>query len=217
MVHQKRLSAPEHYPVSRKGLTYTTTTKGSRPASEGIPAVIFLREVTGYAETKKEAKEIIRKGQLLRNGDRINDIKDTIGLFDIVELTATEEIFRVLPQKKGLNFVETEDARPATKIKGKTRQGEKFVYHLHNGENYMSSEAYSTESTLIFGDEVEEAEMKEGENVVVLSGQHAGKKATVHEIHKRGMADDTATVETADSEFEIQKEKLFATGGIEVE
>ncbi len=217
MVHQKRLSAPEHYPVSRKGLTYTTTTKGSRPASEGIPAVIFLREVTGYAETKKEAKEIIRKGQLHRNGDRINDIRDSIGLFDTVELEATEETFRVLPQKRGLNFLATEDDRPAAKITGKTRQADSFVYHLHNGENYSSEESYSTESTLIFGDEVEEAEMEEGEKVVVLSGQHAGKTATVKEIHERGMADDTATVETDESEFEIQKDKLFATGGIEVE
>ncbi len=216
MVHQKRLSAPDHYPVSRKGLTYTTTTKGSRPASEGIPAVVFLREVTGYAETKKEAKEIIRKGQLRRNGDRIKDIRDTIGLFDTVELSATEEVFRVLPQKKGLNFMETGDNRPAAKITGKTQENEYFVYHLHNGENYKSENAYSTESTLIFGDSIEEAQMEEGEEVVVLSGQHSGKKAVINEIHERGMAEDTATVETEESEFEIQKDKLFVIGTMEV-
>lgn len=216
MVHQKRLSAPKHYPVERKGLTYTTTVEGSRSQDTGIPAVVFLREVTGYADTKKEAKAIIREGNLHRNGDRVRDVRDSIGILDVVELPGAEETFRVLPSKKRLNFVETEDSRTAAKITGKTVENEEYVYHLHNGENYRSEDQYSTGTTLIFNGDVEKAEISEGAKVVILDGQHAGKTAEIIELHGRGMRPDAATVETNDSEFEIRQDKLFAIGDLEV-
>jgi len=56
MTHQKRLSAPKHYPIHRKSETYVATIKGSRDADSAIPAGLFLRDVLEYAETKKEAK-----------------------------------------------------------------------------------------------------------------------------------------------------------------
>ncbi len=216
MVHQKRLSAPKHYPIERKGLTYTTTVEGSRSPETGIPAVVFLREVTGYADTKKEAKTIIREGNLYRNGDRVRDVRDSIGILDLIEIPETEESFRVLPKQNRLDFVETEDDRTAAKITGKTVENEEYVYHLHNGENYRSDEQYSTGTTLIFNGDVEAAEMVEGATVVILDGQHAGKTAEITELHSRGMRPDTATVDTTDSEFEIRQDKLFATGDLEV-
>lgn len=215
MTHQKRLSAPKHYDIDRKGLTYTTTTEGSRSPEQGIPAVIFLREVTGYAETKKEAKKIIRDGQLHRNGNRITGFRDTIGIMDVIEVSETGETYRMLPSSKSLVFEETEDDRVAAKITGKTVEGDEYVYHLHNGENLRTGEEYSTGSTLILNGDAEEHEMVEGEEAVILGGQHAGKIAEIKELHKRGMRPDTATVET-DQEFEIRQDKLFVKGDLEV-
>ena len=215
MTHQKRLSAPKHYPVDRKGLTYTTTSEGSRSPEDGIPAVIFLREVTGYADTKKEAKEIIRNGELVRNGDRVGDVRDTIGIMDLVEIPSTEETFRVLPKSDGLKFEDTEDDRVVAKIEGKRVEGDEFIYSFHNGENYRSEEEYSTGTTLIFNDDVESAELEEGSEVMILDGKHAGQKAEVEELHSRGMRPDTATVKT-ENEFEIIQDKLLAIGDLEV-
>lgn len=215
MSHQKRLSAPKHYPVDRKGLTYTTTSEGSRSPEDGIPAVIFLREVTGYAETKKEAKEIIRNGDLIRNGNRVGDVRDTIGIMDVVEIPSTEETFRVLPKSEGLKFEETDDDRVAAKIEGKRVEGDEFIYSFHNGENYRSGEDYSTGTTLIFNDEVESAQLEEGAEVIILDGKHAGQKAEVKELHNRGMRPDTASVQT-ENEFEIIQDKLLAIGDLEV-
>ncbi len=216
MAHQKRLSAPKHYDIDRKGLTYTTTTEGSRSPEQGIPAVIFLREVTGYADTKKEAKKIIRDGQLHRNGDRVTGIRDTIGIMDVIEISETGETYRMLPSSETLIFEETSDDRVAAKVTGKTVEGDEYVYHLHNGENYRTSEEYSTGSTLIFNGDAEEHEMSEGEEAVILGGQHAGKTAEIKELHSRGMKDDAATVETSDAEFEIRQDKLFVKGDLEV-
>lgn len=216
MTHQKRLSAPKHYPVDRKGLTYTTTAEGSRGPDQGITTVVFLREVTGYAETKKEAKEIVRDGKLIRNGDRIRDVRDTIGVMDLVEIPETGENFRVLPRAESLEFMDTDDDRRAVKITAKRVEGDEYIYSFHNGENYRSDEEYSTGTTLIFNDEVKSAEIKKGEEAIILDGKHAGKVATIEELHARGMRPDTATIDTDDSEFEIRQDKLFATGDLEV-
>jgi small subunit ribosomal protein S4e len=217
MTHQKRLSAPEHYDIERKNQTYTTTTEGSRSPEQGIPAVIFLREVTGFAETKKEAKEIIRSGTLYRNNDRIKDVRDTIGIMDLVEIKETGQKYRVIPSEDRLEFQETEDNRVAAKITGKKVDGEEFVYHLHSGENIRTSEDFDTGSTVLEEDgDIETFPLEESSQVIILGGKHAGKKAEIEEMHQRGMRPDTATVDTGENSFEIRQEKIFARGDLEV-
>lgn len=216
MTHQKRISAPKHYDIERKGLTYISTSEGSRGKENGIPVLLFLREITNYADTKKEAKQIIRNGQLERNGDRVRDVRDSAGVMDALHIPKVNESYRVLPSKETMLFYETTDQRPAAKIEDKSVEGEEYVYHLHNGENYRSTEDYSTGSTLVFEDDEAEAfPLEEGEEVLVLNGQHAGKTAEVKQLNKRGMRPDTAIVET-EEEFEIQQDSVFVVGDLEV-
>lgn len=214
MTHQKRISAPKHYDIKRKGLTYISTAEGSRPQDDSIPVLLFLREITGYADTKKEAKKIIRDGQITRNGDPVNDIRDAVGLMDVVKIKETGEAYRILPGKDSLVFAETDDERPAAKITGKSMEEGDFVYRLHSGENFRASEEYPTGATLVFG-EPECFGLEEGAQVLILEGGHAGKTAEIQELHGRGMRPDTATV-SAEKEFEIQQDSLFALGDLEV-
>ncbi|EHK01848.1 30S ribosomal protein S4e [Candidatus Haloredivivus sp. G17] len=109
-----------------------------------------------------EAKQIVKNGNLVRNGDTVRDVRDTIGVMDLVEITETGESFRVLPRAESLEFHETEDDRRAVKITGKRAEGENNIYSFHNGENYRTDEEYSTGTTLIFNDEVKSAEIAEG-------------------------------------------------------
>ncbi|EHK02097.1 hypothetical protein HRED_05698 [Candidatus Haloredivivus sp. G17] len=81
----------------------------------------------------------------MRNGDTVRDVRDTIGVMDLVEITETGESFRVLPRAESLEFHETEDDRRAVKITGKRAEGENNIYSFHNGENYRTDEEYSSE------------------------------------------------------------------------
>ena len=218
MTHQKRLSAPKHYPISRKENTYISTVKGSRSRSQAIPANVFLRDVTGYAETDKEAKKIVKNGDIRRNGEKLRDVKQGLGVLDTVELPKAEESFRVLRDGKDLDFLPTEDTRKAAKVTGKKFEGDEKVYHLHNGGNHRSTDNFQTGSTLIFNDDgsVEEVALEEGAQVIVFSGQHAGETAELEEIHGRGMNPDTGTITEDGREFETELENLVAVGDLEV-
>lgn len=215
MTHQKRLSAPKHYPIHRKSETYVATIKGSRDADSAIPAGLFLRDVLEYAETKKEAKEIVRNGDLLRNGDKVNDIQEGLGVLDIVEIPETEEVFRVVKNGDNLDFVPVDEDAVIGKVVEKSQEEGEFVYRLHNGENYRTKDDFQTKSTLVFGDGVEEVELEEDAEVLVIKGQHAGETATIESIQQRGMNPDTAIIEN-DTRFETQLENLVATTGLEV-
>lgn len=216
MSHQKRLSAPKHYPIKRKENSYVATIKGSRSSESAIPAVVLLRDVLEYAETEKEAKEIIRDGNLYRNGDRVRDIQEGVGLLDVVEIPETEETYRAVRKGKYLKFIPVEDGdKVAAKIVDKREEGDRFVYRLHNGENYATKDEFQTGNTLVFNDGVEEIELEEGAKVLVTDGKHAGDTAELEEIHERGMDEDTAMI-VADSEFETELKNLVAIEDIEV-
>ncbi|MBC5793188.1 MAG: hypothetical protein H8Z69_04080 [Nanohaloarchaea archaeon] len=216
--HQKRLSAPKHYPISRKDNTYVSTIKGSRSFENAIPTVLLLRDVLEYADNEKEAKKIVRDGKVYRNGDRIRDVKEGVGLLDVVTIPETEEAFRAVRRGKYLEFVEIEDEeRVAAKVVDKSVEGDEYVYRLHNGENYATGDEFSTGSTLVFNGGVEELELEEGATVLVVDGQHAGETAELEEINERGMNKNTGLVSTEENSFETQLENLVAVGDLEVE
>ena len=213
MTHQKRLSAPKHYPIERKKTTYVSTIKGSRDADSAIPASLFLREVVGYAETNKEAKEIVRNGDLLRNGEEIGDIQEGLGVLDLVELPKADETFRVLKSGDNLDFVPVEGGEVVAKVVGKDVEDDELVYRLHNGENYRTGDEFNTRNTLVFGEGVKEVELEEGAEALVIKGSHAGETVEVTEINERGMNPDTALVENEET-FETQLENLVAVTGL---
>jgi small subunit ribosomal protein S4e len=215
MTHQKRLSAAKHYPIDRKGNSYVATIKGSRDADSAIPAGLFMRDVLEYADTEKEAKKIIRKGDLLRNKEAVGDVQEGIGVLDIVEIPETDEKFRVIKNGDNLDFVPVENDEVVAKIVDKSQEDGELVYRLHNGENYRTKDDFQTGSTLAFNGGVEEVELEEGAEVLVIRGKHAGETAEVEEIIERGMNDDTAIIEN-DNKFETQLENLVAVTDIEV-
>lgn len=216
MTHNKRLPAPRHYPIARKGVTYVSTIKGSRSPENAIPTVLFLREVVEFADTEKEAKEIVRKGAVLRNGEPVRDIKEGIGVLDTVEVPAIEETYRVVRDGEKLKFISVTDSdKSIAKIVDKSADGESFVYRLHNGENFRTDTEYETGNTLVFNSNVKEVKLEEGAKVAVIDGKHAGKSGDIQEISNRGMNPDTATVED-EKEFETKTENLVAFENIDL-
>ena len=215
MTHQKRIPAPKHYSIKRKENTYVSTIKGSRSKEDAIPVVVLLRDILEYADNEKEAKEIVKNGDLKRNGDTVRDVKEGIGILDVVEIPETEETYRAVRDGKYLKFIPIEDSKVAAKIENKDVKGDRFIYRLHNGENYSTKDEYSTGNTLIFNSGVTEVELEEGAEALVVQGKHAGDVAEVKEMRTEGMQ-NTAIIKN-DREFETDLENLVAVEDIKVE
>ena len=214
--HQKRIPAPKHYPIKRKEKTYISGIKGSRSKENAIPVVVLLRDVLEYAETKKEAKQIVENGNVERNGDVIKDIQEGVGILDVVEIPETDETYRAVRVGKYLEFVPVDDSKVAAKIEDKTVEGDRFIYRLHNGENYSTKDEYSTGNTLVFdGGKVEEVVLEEGAEALVVKGKHAGDMVEIEEMKTEGMQ-NTAIVSN-DNEFETETENLVAVEDLEVD
>lgn len=213
--HQKRLSAPKHYPIKRKDGAYITSITGSRSKDSAIPAALFLRDVAGYADSKSEVKQILDQGKLLRNGEELRDPREGIGVLDVVEIPETEEAYRVIKKGKNLSFIPVESTEVLARVEDKRTDGDQYVYSLHNGENYRTKDEFETGSSLVFNDGVKEIKREEGSEVLVIGGQHAGEVAELKEIHERGMRESTGTVE-AEFEFETQLKNLVAVEDIEL-
>ncbi len=216
MAYNKRLPAPKHYPIERKKGSYVSTIEGSRSREDAIPAVLLLRDVLGYAESDSEAKEIVQNRDLLRNGEEVRDVRQGIGVLDVVEIPKAEEAYRVLRSGRKLKFVPVTDAEKiVAKITGKRSEGDEHVYSLHNGENYRTDEDYGTGNTLVFNSSVKEIELEEGAEVIVIEGRHAGEIAELKQVNDRGLNADTGLVES-ESEFETRLENLVAVENIEL-
>lgn len=210
MTHQKRLSAPKHYPIEKKDQTYITTSNDSRSSEISIPTLLFLREVTGYADTKKEAKKIVKNGEIQRNQKTIRSVEAGLATLDTVQIEKTEERYRVINQKDEIKFQPVENsAKVIAKITDKAPEQEEYVYRLHNGENIQTSEEHQTESTVTIedGEIQEEIEMEENQEALVIKGKHAGKTAQIQEIRRQGKNPDTATLENGET-FQTRVENL---------
>lgn len=214
MTHQKRLSAPNHYPIEKKDQTYITTNKDSRSPENSIPVLLFLREVTGYADTKKEAKKIIKNGEIQRNGKTIRSVEAGLTTLDTVTIQKTGEKYRVINKKDTIEFVQVEEnAQVIAKITDKTPQNEDYVYRLHNGENIQTQDEYQTQSTVTIqdGEIQEEIEMEENQQALVIKGKHAGKTGEITQITKQGRNPDTVTLQNGEKEFQTRLQNLVAT------
>jgi small subunit ribosomal protein S4e len=217
--HQKRLSVPNSWPVERKEETWTVKADAGPHGESGVPLVIVLRDVLGYADTTKEARYALNEDSVLVNGGAVDDHRRPIGMFDILAFTARDEYYRVFPDEGGrlaLTAID-EDAAGSRlgKVVGKRQvPGGEFQLTLHDGTTLLVEEdaAYSPDDSVVVDNESKEVvahfEYEEGALVTAVDGAHAGDIGTVEEIVVTpGSGANTVTVSQEEGEgFETVEE-----------
>ena len=191
--HQKRLSAPDSWPVERKTETFTVKAGSGPHGEEGVPLVVLLRDVLGYVDSKKEARYALNHDAVLVNGDPVSDESRPIGMFDILAFTEREEYYRVFPDEGGrlaLTEIDAEDAGSKLgKIEDKTDvAGGDTQLNLHDGQNLLVEDGseYSGGDSVVVDNEsgeiVAHFPYEEGALVTAVRGQHAGEIGEIDEI-----------------------------------
>ena len=218
--HQKRLSVPNSWPVERKEETYTTKAGAGPHGEDGVPLLIVLRDVLGYADSKKEARYALDRDSVLVNGTPAADERRPIGMFDILAFREREEYYRVFPDEGGRLSLTAVDADAAGSKLGKIvdkRQipGGDTQLTLHDGRTLLVEDdtSYSSNDSIVVSNSDEEVvahfTYEEGALVTAVRGAHAGRIGRIEEIQVTpGSSDNNVRIEDfeGDDDFETVEE-----------
>jgi len=185
----KRLVAPSWWPIQRKTSKFVVSVRGPHPKNLSIPLLVFVRDIIKIAETNKEARTVIKKGEVLVDGRKIKDIKYGIGLLDAIEIPVLKKAWRAIP-KNGLSFIEISEKEAKLKIckiiNKRTIKGNKLQMNLHDGRNILTNEKYSTYDSILVElpkqKIINHIKFEEGSLALVCEGKNAGKIAKIKKI-----------------------------------
>jgi small subunit ribosomal protein S4e len=216
--HQKRLSVPNSWPVERKTETFTVKADAGPHGEAGVPLLIVLRDVLGYADSRKEARYALDQGSIRINGSVVSDEERPVGMFDILAFDEREEYYRVFPGEGGrLSLTPIDEESAGSKlgkvVNKKHVPGGDVQLTLHDGQTLVVEEGsdYDGGDSLVVsnddGEVVAHFEYEEGALVTAVEGAHAGEIGTIDEIQVTpGSADNIVRVEQDDDSFETVEE-----------
>lgn len=198
----KRKPAPRFWPIHRKESVWIVKpSPGPHATEKSLPLTIILRDILGFAKTRKEAKTIVADGKVYVDGKirRVDDFP--VGPMDVISIPEVNQHFRILPAEKGLvlhPISREETAYKLCRIENKTvLKGGHVQLHLHDGSNILikvtdpknpQEDVYKTFDTLKISlpdrQILEHVKMKEGCYAIVTGGKNVGKHGKVAEIEK---------------------------------
>jgi small subunit ribosomal protein S4e len=212
--HQKRLSVPNSWPVERKTETFTVKAGAGPHGEAGVPLLIVLRDVLGYADTRKEARYALDQDSVLINGTPVSDEERPVGMFDILAFAEREEYYRVFPGEGGRLSLTAIDPDAAGSKLGKVVEkrhvpGGDVQLTLHDGRTLVvdDTDYDGGDSVVVSNDDSEVVahfEYEEGALVTAVDGEHAGEVGAVDAIQVTpGSADNIVRVtQDGDAGFE---------------
>lgn len=152
--HLKRLAAPASWNVKRKSTTFIVRPHPSGHSQHlSVSLNMFLREMAGYAKSTKEIKAILQQDVLV-NGRKQTDHRNTAGFFDVVEMAKTKEANRIIMDTNGrithVKIPEKEAHLKICKIIGKTILPKgKVQLNLNDGQNFIVTTPYTVGDSVV--------------------------------------------------------------------
>jgi small subunit ribosomal protein S4e len=192
MAKLKRLLAPEFWKVAKKEATWTVApSPGPHRKFECIPLLIIVRDMLALAETGKEAKTIIKRGEILVDGKPRKDHAYPAGLMDVISIPKLNKHFRIVPYSKGLKLIEIPEKEAKLKLlrikNKKVVKKARIQLNFHDGKNiFIEKDVYKTGDCLLVElpslKILEHIKLEKGSLGLILKGKNAGKLAKVVEV-----------------------------------
>jgi len=201
--HLKRKPAPKTWPIHRKEEVWTIKPKpGPHPISRCLPLALVVRDILGFAKTRKEAETIISQGKIRVDGKIRREERFPIGLMDVISIPEIEKAYRILPSEKGLTLhpIETkETAFKVCRIENKTtlKDGQ-MQLNLHDGTNIRvqvkdplkpEEDIYKTLNSLKVSipdlEILEHMKLDKGSPAIIVGGKNVGVHGKIVSIEER--------------------------------
>ncbi len=221
--HMKRLAAPTYSKIDRKKTTYVTKPNAGRFTGDTSVALItVIKEKLRLADTSREARTIIKKGEVEVNGRIVRDDHYPIGFSDMIHFKSANQSFAVGVGRYGVITItplkgnEPWIGKMPAKVIGKyTAKGNKPMLRLFDGRNVPAhKDANVNDSVGIKDGKVESVlKAKEGAKCLVITGNHATKTGVIVAV-KKGTALRNATVEidSPSGKFETLMDNVMVIG-----
>ena len=232
--HLKRKPAPKFWPIHRKEFVWVVRPKpGPHPTSRCIPLALIVRDILGFAKTRKEAKTIISQGKIKVNGKlQLEELFPT-GLMDVISIPEMKKTYRILPSEKGLflHSIGSEEALfKLCRIENKTViKGGRLQLNLHDGRNILvqvedsqkpEGDVYQTLDVLKTNIPSQEitARLKlgKGMHAIIVGGKNVGKHGKIVTVEKRPSQKRRGSLVTIKDEngnrFQTTLNFIFVTG-----
>ncbi len=210
----KRLNVPKWWPIEKKTHKFVVFPRGPHKKFESLPLAIFIRDVLKMAKTGKEAKTIIKRGEVFVDGKKKRDPNFGIGLLDVIDIPKLKRAWRVVPYKVGLSLIEIpyeESKKKICKISDKKiLKGKRIQLNFYDGKNIFSEEKFSTHDSLLLSlpdlKILKHFKFREGALALVVKGSHAGEIAKISKIER-----DRIWL-GEENKFEVPKDIVFVIG-----
>lgn len=223
MAHLKRLLAPRFWRVPKKEKKWVISPDpGPHRKFECIPLGIIVRDILHLADTRKEAKRIIKRGEILVDGRARKSIGYPVGLFDVLSIPRIKEHYRIVPTSYGLDLlkINPEEAKlKLCKIVKKTvvKKG-RLQIGLNDGKTLLVDEdVYKTNDSLILTlpelSIVNHIPMKAGNLGVIVKGKNSGRICRIKEIIPGSFRRPSKAIcEVDKEEKEVLLSRVFVIG-----
>ncbi|MCL6500775.1 MAG: hypothetical protein K6T16_01930 [Candidatus Pacearchaeota archaeon] len=215
-MHLKRMAMPRSWPLAKKGKTFMVRGVGPHPMKICIPVLVLLRDVLKEVKTRKEAKKILKEGNVLVDNRPIKNEKFGVGLFDRIYLKKLEKAFTITIGKKGKIKVQEINKDQLNKkvckvIGKKILRGKKIQINLHDGKNFITDDTEIKVGDSIVLDvkankPIGHLELKEGCLALVIKGRHTGQNGKITKV------DDKISIVIEKNTFEIPRENVIVVG-----
>ena len=195
----KRKPAPRFWPIHRKEFVWVVKpSPGPHSLQKCLPLAVVLRDILGFAQTRKEAKTIVSQGKINVDGKVRRQDAFPVSIMDVISISDVDKCFRVLPFRKGLTLHPIGKEETPFKLcrienKGVTKNGH-IQLNLHDGSNILVTVAdpknpqediYNTLDTIKISlpekQILEHVKMKKNDFVIITGGKNVGKHGKIVE------------------------------------
>ncbi|MBR9680327.1 MAG: 30S ribosomal protein S4e [Candidatus Altiarchaeota archaeon] len=216
--HLKRVVSPKFWRAGRKNFLWIThPNPGPHAARSSIPLQVLVRDVLKLTKTGREARAVIRAGQVFVDGVRRKEHKFPVGLLDVIDFPALKKQYRAVPYEKGLKVVEISAAdaklKPIRVISKQLVSGGKTQVTTHDGRNFLGASAKVGDTLLIENNKIKKIlEMKPGQLCLVFRGRQAGRMGKLLKFEGSAQNQGLAQLEGNKDVFEAPVSYIMVVG-----
>lgn len=214
-MHLKRNKVPKNWPITRKGSTFVIRPAGN--IKEGVPILVFLRDMLRIVQNRREAKKAIYEKKILINQKPVIDEKQTVLFNDRLTIVPAKKTYKLGISRRGkfeaLEISPTEAKFKVSKvINKKILKGKKVQINLNDGKNFISDLKCNVNDSVLIDLEKRKIDrvipLKEKAKAVIYAGKHSGKQGIIERIlgEKKSVI-----VRTEDGEINILIKQMMVT------